>query len=1022
MVDLLEGELDSDAENGVPDLMQRSIYYNNEEFTELLKTKDDVIKVLSLNVQSLNAKIDQLRIFLQMLQGSCDLDIICLQETWLSESSDISHLQLDGYTLISKGKLCSAHGGVAIFLNCKYSYDVLSVQSNSNCWDGIFLEIELENRKLIVGNIYRPPRNLIENYSTFCDELNDVLSAFNRCRHEVIICGDFNLDLLKLNENQHVHDYFETILSNGFLPKITLPTRFSEQNSTLIDNIFIKLSSRLSETTAGVLMHNMSDHQPCFVTLDYLKNIKDRCKYVKIRRNDMTSLLNFRYEIGNQCLSDLSGMNVSGDPNESYNLLNTIINKALITHLPMKNVKFNKHKHKKSNWITAGIIQSIRQRDKLYSEFKSLNVSHQQYALKRDNLKNFNRILKQSIRSAKRSYYLACFNKFRDNIKKTWETINCIINRDKNRCEFPASFIIDDIEVTDTKQIADEFNKFYVNIGPSLASKITTFQNKSFADYLDDTVNALFSFSPIDKGKVMKIINDLKAKTSSGVDGLSNKLLKFIAEEICGPLVVIINQCFQTAIFPDELKVAKVIPLFKKGNPQKVENYRPVSLLPSISKVIEKVMHMQIYEHFMQNSLFYTSQYGFRPQHSTELATLELIDQVIKQMDDNKVPLNVYLDLSKAFDTLDHGILLHKLKYYGFKGKSFHLMKSYLEKRKQFVSINDNNSECCEITTGVPQGSVLGPLLFLIYMNDIVCSGSCFRLVIYADDTTLNTTLNYFGDLGNDSDVEINLELAKIHDWLKVNKLSLNISKTKFMLFFAPQRKVRTPCLKIDNHIIDIVDEFNFLGVILDKHLNWKSQVNAVSKKISRVAGVLCRLRNYIPQNISLTIYNSLILPYLNYGILLWGHKIESLFKLQKRVTRVITCSRFNAHTEPLFKRLKMLKVTHLRALHELKFCYKLENHVLPHYFLNDLFIKNRSIHGYSTRHSNNFQLPRVKHAFAKNGLYFRIPFIFNNTAQSIIEKIYTHSKAGFSAYVKNHFLNSYHTNCIIRNCYVCNH
>ena len=586
--------------------------------------------------------------------------------------------------------------------------------------------------------------------------------------------------------------------------------------------------------------------------------------------------------------------------------------------------------------------------------------------------------------------------------------------------EFPDYFNVNGQKVSDPTIIASEFNKFYVNIGHSLANNIVPPANKSFKDYLTCTFDHKFKFQMTSETQVMKVIKDLKPKTSNGIDELSNKLLKLIGPNVCKPLTLIINQSITSGVFPSKMKLAKVIPIFKKGDIYKLDNYRPISLLPSTSKVIEKIMHLQIYDYLINKKILYKSQYGFRPHHSTELAALELVDRLIKQMDENKVPLNVYLDLSKAFDTLDHEILLYKLEYYGFDELSLNLMKSYLTNRKQFVAFDEVKSDLLDIKTGVPQGSVLGPLLFLLYMNDIVNSSTCFHPVIYADDTTLNTTLNYFFD--NDMahiDVGINAELVKVQDWLKANRLSLNINKTKAMVFHTAQRKVNQPNLRLDDNEIEIVAEFNFLGFLIDKHLTWKNHLNSISKKISKIIGIMCRLKHFLPKSILHTIYNSLIVPHINYGILLWGHKSDKLFTLQKKAVRIISDTKYNAHTDPLFKTLEILKATHLCALHELKFCFKLENNLLPEYY-DTIFNKHRSNHRYNTRNLNQFQLPRLKHAFAKNCIRYRIPHIFNNSASEIIDKIYTHSQAGFTFYIKRYFLNTYSIRCTVRNCYVC--
>ena len=247
------------------------------------------------------------------------------------------------------------------------------------------------------------------------------------------------------------------------------------------------------------------------------------------------------------------------------------------------------------------------------------------------------------------------------------------------------------------------------------------------------------------------------------------------------PLTLIINLFLITGIFPSALKLAKVIPLHKKDSTVLMDNYRPVSLLTSISKVFEKVAHIQLSEYFVKNKLFFSSQYGFREDHSTELATLELVDHLNSEMDKKKYPFAIFMDLSKAFDTLDHSILLNKLNHYGIRNTELSWFQSYLTDRKQYVELNQVKSSLTTIVTGVPQGSILGPLLFLIYMNDIPCASSFFKLILYADDTSLLNSINISLQLNiiNPNLEEINLELSKIYDWLAVNRLSLNVKKNQ---------------------------------------------------------------------------------------------------------------------------------------------------------------------------------------------------------------------------------------------------
>ena len=300
-------------------------------------------------------------------------------------------------------------------------------------------------------------------------------------------------------------------------------------------------------------------------------------------------------------------------------------------------------------------------------------------------------------------------------------------------------------------------------------------------------------------------------------------------------------------------------------------------------------------------------QLGFRTGHSTELAAIQLVDHLTKQMNMGKVPTNLYIDLSKAFDTLDHSILLAKLNYYGVCGLENILFGEYLSGRHQYVDYNDVKSETKSISIGVPQGSILGPLFFLIYVNDLPSVTPIFYMLMYADDTTLYCNL-----VGVNSEVKINNELSKISEWLSSNKLSLNIKKTKFMVFHTPQKRVNYSVLKLNNVNIERVSQFNFLGVVINSTLKWDKHIAHISLKISRATGVIFRLRRIYPRQILLTLYNTLILPHLSYCILVWGSKIKynhPLLLLQKKAVRNIANKDYIAHSEPLCKSLNILKI-----------------------------------------------------------------------------------------------------------------
>ena len=326
----------------------------------------------------------------------------------------------------------------------------------------------------------------------------------------------------------------------------------------------------------------------------------------------------------------------------------------------------------------------------------------------------------------------------------------------------------------------------------------------------------------------------------------------------------------------------------KKDDETLFENYRPISLLPAMSKILEKVVYKQLNDYFTVNSLFYKSQHGFKKLHSTETAALEFIDRIMNFLDNGKLPLAIYLDLSKAFDTLDHQILLRKLKHYGITGTALNWFEDYLKNRKQYVLFDETRSDVLPITTGVPQGSILGPLLFIIYTNDMHIATSKFDSILYAYDTTFINSICIFDSVFGDISDSINDELNKVYGWLSANKLSLNISKTKYMLFHFPQKRINfTLDLKIDGTQISKTKRFDFLGLCIQENLNWNAHLQKIGNKLSKVIGIFRRIRKYVPTKTLLIMYNSLFLSHLNFGILAWGHTQDRIFKLQKKAVRI---------------------------------------------------------------------------------------------------------------------------------------
>ena len=372
---------------------------------------------------------------------------------------------------------------------------------------------------------------------------------------------------------------------------------------------------------------------------------------------------------------------------------------------------------------------------------------------------------------------------------------------------------------------------------------------------------------PVDEEEVITTVTGCTKKRSSDFEDISMDTVAKIVSVICKPLAHICNISFRTGVFPSRMKIAKVIPMFKSGIKTEVTNYRPISLLPQFSKILEKLFLTRINSFLCANNILSSSQYGFRTKLSTSLAVMELIEEITNATDNKKHAIGVFIDLKKAFDTVDHGILIKKLEHYGVRGAASDWLKSYLSNRKQFVNIDGCSSELLDVICGVPQGSILGPTLFIIYINDICNVSNLVTFILFADDTNVFCA----GDNKLELECMLNRELAKLCKWFAVNKLSLNLSKTSYMLF-----RNRPPDVDfnvfIEHERINRVHVTKFLGIYIDDKLNWKYHINTVRSKLSKVAAIIYRASCLINQDGIYMLYCSLFLPYINYCSEIWGN------------------------------------------------------------------------------------------------------------------------------------------------------
>ena len=402
------------------------------------------------------------------------------------------------------------------------------------------------------------------------------------------------------------------------------------------------------------------------------------------------------------------------------------------------------------------------------------------------------------------------------------------------------SLNINDQEISNSADISEAFNSYFTNVGPELASKIQ-YNNAHFIQYLPEPQNNTIFFNPTNEDEIIKTVNSFKSKKSSGYDGISTKLLKQIIYCIASPLEHIFNLSLSTRICPDSLKTAKVVPVFKKDDPTKISNYRPISLLPSISKILERLVYTRLESFLSVNNILNPSQFGFRKKFSTDLAIAHLLDKITSAFAKKEHVIAIFMDLSKAFDTINHDILLHKLRNYGIRGTALSWFKSYLSNRQQYVLNDKNKSSMLNIRCGVPQGSILGPLLFLIYINDITKSSSTVSFILFADDTNILYSHKHLTELIN----TLNTELINVSSWFKCNKLSLNIAKTNFIHFQTLHSNIELPQpIKIDDLSLLKKDFTKFLGITIDKNLTWDQLIQNISSQITRGIGMLCKTKD----------------------------------------------------------------------------------------------------------------------------------------------------------------------------------